>query len=140
MKAALRWFFKYLSISLVFFALMMCVWFWGALKYVYSTGDRAGYVQKFSRRGWLFKTWEGELAMVNLPGAMPEKFEFSVVDPAVANTVTSTMGQRVVLKYEQHRYIPFPIYADTEYFVVEVLPVKDSEAPPALPVPISHKK
>jgi hypothetical protein len=120
---------KYLVIASLLAALAFGLFFWGALKYVYSSGERAGYVQKFSKRGWMFKTWEGELAMVNLPGTMPEKFEFSAVDAAVAERLQATMGQRVVIKYEQHRYVPLPIFAETEYFVTDVHAVQDSAAP-----------
>jgi hypothetical protein len=96
---------------------------WGTLAYSYSSGERAGYVQKFSHKGWLCKTWEGELAMVNLPGAMPEIFRFTVRDGAVAARLNQTMGQRVALHYEQHRGVPSSCFGDTEYFVTEVRPV-----------------
>ncbi|MGZ9076524.1 MAG: hypothetical protein ACXW13_12200, partial [Burkholderiaceae bacterium] len=52
------------------------------LTWNYSTGERAGWVQKLSRKGWLCKTWEGEMAMVSMPGAIPEKFLFTVRDDA----------------------------------------------------------
>ena len=96
---------------------------WATLTYSYSSGERAGYVQKFSHKGWLCKTWEGELAMVNLPGAMPEIFRFTVRDGAVAARLNQTMGQRVALHYEQHRGVPSSCFGDTEYFVTDVRPV-----------------
>jgi hypothetical protein len=96
---------------------------WATLSFSYSSGERAGYVQKFSHKGWLCKTWEGELAMVNLPGAMPEIFRFTVRDGAVAARLDQTMGQRVALHYEQHRGVPSSCFGDTEYFVTEVRPV-----------------
>jgi hypothetical protein len=106
---------------------------WSALHYVYSDGERAGYVQKFSRRGWVCKTWEGELAMVNLPGTMPQIFAFSVRDPKVADTLNQTMGQRVAIHYEQHNGIPTDCFGETEYFVTQVraLEGQPSTAPPA---------
>lgn len=104
------------------------VWMWGSLTFVFSTGERSGFVQKISKRGWLFKTWEGELAMVNLPGAMPEKFEFSVRKDDVAHEIERSLGQRVVLRYEQHRGIPTTAFGETEYFVTEIRPVIDSTA------------
>ena len=122
----LRWIIKYVSILTISVALIGGLWFWASMKYVYSTGERAGYIQKFSKRGWFFKTWEGELAMVNLPGTMPEKFNFSVVDGKVALKLQTLLGQRMVLKYEQHRFIPLPIFAETEYFVIDAIPVMDS--------------
>ena len=90
-----------------------------ALHFSYSSGDRAGYVQKFSKKGWVCKTWEGELAMVNLPGALPEVFRFSVRDDRVASEVNKQLGDRVVLSYEQHMGIP-GCFGETEYFVTGV--------------------
>jgi hypothetical protein len=98
-------------------------WIALALSYSYSEGDRAGYVQKFSRKGWVCKTWEGELAMANLPGAMPEIFAFTVRDEAVAARVTASMGQRVALRYEEHRGLPTTCFGDTVHFVTDVRPV-----------------
>lgn len=91
-----------------------------ALNWSYSTGERAGYVQKFSNQGWIVKTWEGELAMVNLPGTMPEKFLFSVRDDAVAAKISQAMGKRVALVYEHHKGVPSSIFGETEYYVVAV--------------------
>jgi hypothetical protein len=93
---------------------------WASLKITYSEGDRAGYVQKFSHKGWICKTWEGELAMVNLPGAMPEIFSFTVRDDAVAARLNQVLGQRVVLTYEEHRGIPSQCFGETGYFVTGV--------------------
>ena len=72
-------------------------WVWMTLTWSYSEGERAGYVQKLSRKGWLCKTWEGEIAMVTMPGAIPDRFEFSVRDEAVATKINAMAGQRVVL-------------------------------------------
>jgi hypothetical protein len=95
-------------------------WAWVTLKYVYARGERAGYVQKISKKGWLCKTWEGELAMVNLPGAMPEIFHFTVRDGAVAHEMERLVGQRVSLTYEQHKGVPTTCFGDTEYFIVRI--------------------
>lgn len=103
--------------------LLFALYVWIALKFDYSEGERAGYVQKFSRKGWLCKTWEGELAMVNLPGAMPQIFQFSVRDDAVAQHLNDTLGRRVRLHYEQHKGLPTNCFGETEYFVTQVQPV-----------------
>lgn len=103
---------------------IFALWAWITLSYDYSEGERAGFVQKFSKKGWICKTWEGELAMVNLPGAMPEIFHFSVRDDAVAEQLNRTMGQRVTLHYEQHLGVPTSCFGETDYFVTEVRPVK----------------
>ena len=94
-----------------------------AYHFSYSSGERAGYVQKFSKKGWLCKTWEGELAMVTIPGTMPEKFLFTVRRPEVAEAVQKAIGRRVALVYEQHKGLPTTCFGDTEYFVVDVKPI-----------------
>jgi len=88
-----------------------------ALSYSYSAGRRAGYVQKFSRKGWICKTWEGELAMVNMPGAAQERWQFTVRNDSVANELLNLMGSRVSLEYKQHKGVPSSCFGDTEYFV-----------------------
>lgn len=109
-----RLFFIALGLGLLVFALYT----FAAWKFSYSEGDRAGYVQKFSKKGWLCKTWEGELAMANLPGAMPEIFKFTVWDDAVAQQLSSNMGERMSIHYQQHVGLPTSCFGDTEYFVV----------------------
>ncbi len=91
-----------------------------ALSWSYSKGERAGFVQKFSRKGWICKTWEGELAMVALPGTMSEKFYFTVRDDSVTARINQTMGKRVALVYHQHKGIPTSCFGETEYFVADV--------------------
>ena len=93
---------------------------WTALTWSYATGERAGYVQKFSKKGWVCKTWEGELALVSIPGTMSEKFYFTVRDDSVAVRINQTMGKRVALSYHQHKGIPTSCFGETEYFVVDV--------------------
>ncbi|HET7789792.1 MAG TPA: hypothetical protein VFK78_03270 [Gemmatimonadales bacterium] len=100
--------------------LAFCLYTWSALTWSYSVGQRVGYVQKFSRKGFLCKTWEGELAMVNLPGAMPETFYFTVRDDSAAALVSASMGKRVALTYHQHKGVPTSCFGETEYFVTEV--------------------
>jgi hypothetical protein len=92
---------------------------WLTLHWSYSEGERAGFVQKFSRKGWVCKTWEGELAMVTLPGTIAEKFPFTVRDDAVAATLNANIGKRMSLHYEQHKWIPTSCFGETEYFVTE---------------------
>ena len=100
--------------------LVFAGWAWITLHYVYARGERAGFIQKISKKGWLCKTWEGELAMVNLPGSMPEIFRFSVRNEDVARQVEQRVGQRVSLTYEQHVGVPTACFGDTEYFIVRI--------------------
>lgn len=111
-------------------------WVWLTLTWSYSEGERAGYIQKLSRKGWLCKTWEGEVAMVTMPGAIPDRFEFSVRDEAVAAKINALAGQRVVLIYEQHKFVPSNCFGETEYFVTDARPVNEqpvSTAPAVAP-------
>jgi len=90
---------------------------WATMHWSYSTGERGGYVQKLSKKGWLCKTWEGEMAMVTMPGTLSEKFLFTVPDDSVAAAINKTLGKRVALHFDQHRWIPSSCFGDTEYFV-----------------------
>lgn len=93
---------------------------WLTLHWSYAQGERAGYVQKLSRKGWLCKTWEGEMAMVTMPGTVAEKFTFTVPSDAVAAKLNANVGKRMALHYEQHRWIPSSCFGDTEYFVTDL--------------------
>ena len=97
---------------------------WLSLRWSYSEGERVGYVQKLSRKGWFCKTWEGELAMVTMPGAIPEKFFFTVRSDAIAEQLNRTLGQRVTLKYQQHPGVPTSCFGETDYFVSEAKAVE----------------
>jgi len=108
---------KRLIFVLVGLAALAALYFWAALSWSYSSGERAGWVQKFSHKGWICKTWEGELALVSLPGSTPEIFAFTVSDDAVAAQVTKVMGKRVSLHYEQKVGLPTSCFGETRYFV-----------------------
>lgn len=95
-----------------------------ALNWSYSTGERAGFLQKVSNKGWICKTWEGELSLVAMPGAAPEKFLFTVRDEAVAQKIIAVAGKRVTLNYEQHKGLPTSCFGDTDYFVTGVTEIE----------------
>lgn len=106
-----------------------------ALKWSYSTGERAGWVQKFSKKGWVCKTWEGELALVSLPGSTVEKFHFTVHDEAVATQVMGLMGKRVSLHYEEKVGLPTSCFGDTRHFVNKVVVTPDIPLGPGVVLP-----
>jgi hypothetical protein len=110
---------NYLILFLLIAIALVAVYVFAATRWSYSSGERAGYVQKFSRKGWVCKTWEGEIAMANLPGAMPELFPFTVRDEAVAAQINTQLGARVVLAYEQHLGLPSCL-GETQYWVKSV--------------------
>ena len=96
----------------------LAVYTWATLSFSYSRGERAGYLQKFSQKGWLCKTWEGEIAMANLPGTMPQIFPFSVRNDSIAGILNGLSGQRVNITYEQHKGVPTNCFGETEYFII----------------------
>jgi len=93
---------------------------WLTLSFSYSSGERVGNIQKFSKKGWVCKTWEGELSMVPVLGALPEKFAFSVRDDKVAEKLNQSLGKKVALYYDQHRGVPTACFGETDHFVKDV--------------------
>lgn len=88
----------------------------------YSDGDRAGYLQKFSRKGWICKTYEGELAMTTVPGVAPVIWTFSVNmwDDPLAVQINGLLGKKVVLHYREFRHLPSTCFGETPHFVDSV--------------------
>ena len=112
--------FKFVVLPVVVIAALVAAWFWFALSWSFSTGERAGWVQKFSNKGWLCKTWEGELALVSLPGSTAEKFYFTVHDDEAARQITKYIGKRVALHYEEKVGLPTSCFGETRHFVTGV--------------------
>ncbi len=105
------------------------------LNWSYSSGERAGWVQKFSHKGWVCKTWEGELALVSLPGTTVEKFYFTVHDDAVADKISRAMGRRVSLHYDEKVGLPTSCFGDTRYFVKAISDTPDIPIGPGVVLP-----
>jgi hypothetical protein len=117
-----RW--KLILIGLVVVAAgVASLWTLITLSFSYSDGDRVGYVQKFSRKGWICPTWEGELAMTPVPGAAPEIFPFTVRDDAMAKRIKEAEGKRIALHYKEKRGVPTSCFGDTHYFISDVRPL-----------------
>lgn len=119
-REARKWKLKLALILFVVPVLGLAAYTWLVLHYTYSSGERTGYIQKISLKGWLCKTWEGELAMTTVPGTAPQIFSFSVRDEATAHQIAQSAGQRVALTYRQHKGIPTSCFGETEYFVTGV--------------------
>jgi hypothetical protein len=112
---------------------LLAAWAAITLSVTYSRGDRIGYNQKFSRKGWLCKTWEGELAMANIPGQAPELFYYSVRDDRVAERIRQLGGQRIAITYKQHRGVPTRCFGETEYFATSARPAGEAPFPSPFP-------
>jgi hypothetical protein len=115
--------------------LLVAAYFWLALRWSYSSGERAGWVQKFSKKGWVCKTWEGELALVSLPGSAVEKFHFTVHDEAVARDVSAATGKRVTLHYEEKVGLPTSCFGETRHFITKVTATQDIPIGPGVVIP-----
>jgi len=121
-------------ISIVILGTLLFVgYIWLMLNWSYSRGERAGWVQKLSEKGYLCKTWEGEMAIVTMPGSVPEKFLFTVRDVAVADKIKTVMGKRVALDYEEHIGLLFSCFGDTGYFISDVKVIDETPAPLLIP-------
>ena len=111
---------KYVAWIVLLPLILFALYTWASLSWVYSSGERAGYVQKFSLKGYVCKTWEGEIVLVSMPGTQAEKFLFTVKDESVASKVNDSLGKRVKIVYEEHKGIPSSCYGETSYFVTNI--------------------
>lgn len=127
-------FFKRVLLPLLIVLALIVGYFALALRWSYSSGERAGWVQKLSHKGWICKTWEGEQALVSQPGAVAEKFLFTVHDDVVAEDINRLMGKRVTLHYEEKVGLPTSCFGDTRYFVTKVTAVDDISLTPGVVV------
>jgi len=124
-----------LLIALVLLLALLAAYVWLATTWSYSNGDRAGWVQKFSHKGWVCKTWEGELALVSLPGSSVEKFYFTVHDEAAAAQIQQAMGKRVTLHYEEKVGLPTSCFGETRHFVNRITINADIPLGPGVTLP-----
>lgn len=124
--------FKRVILPLLVLVGLIAAYFALALNWSYSSGERAGWVQKLSKKGWVCKTWEGEQVLVAQPGAMAEKFLFTVHDDRVAEDINRLMGKRVALSYEEKVGLPTSCFGDTRHFVTHVTEVDDISLTPGM--------
>jgi hypothetical protein len=127
--------FGWFWITLIALVVLAAAWIWAMLSWSYSSGERAGWVQKFSKKGWLCKTWEGEIALVTMPGTAQEKFLFTVWDDAVAQQINAAMGKRVSLHYEEKVGLPGTCFGETRHWVTGIKAVEDIPLAPGIVVP-----
>ena len=116
--------------------LAIALYFLVVFNWSYSSGERAGWVQKLSDKGWICKTWEGEMAMVSMPGTTTEKFLFTVRDDRIAAEINKVMGKRVALRYEEKVGIPTSCFGETRYYVTGVTVVDEIPLAPGVIMPV----
>jgi hypothetical protein len=107
---------KWVAIPLLVVFAVASLWTWASLSWSYSEGQRAGVLQKFSRKGWFCKTYEGELALYVVSGVAPQIWYFTVRDETVAKQLMGMTGQKVQVSYAEHKGIPSSCFGDTQYF------------------------
>jgi len=125
-----------LTVVLVAIAAVLALYFWAALSWSFSSGERAGWVQKLSKKGWVCKTWEGELSLISMPGASPEKFTFTIWNDTVAEKVNKVMGKRVALHYEEKVGLPGSCFGETRHYVTGVTVSDEIPLAPGIIVPM----
>ena len=96
------------------------LWTLITLSFSYSEGERIGFVQKFSKKGWICRTGEGELAMSPVPGATPQLFPFTVRDDIAVKKIQALAGKKMSLHYQEKRGLPSSCFGDTSYFITDV--------------------
>jgi hypothetical protein len=111
---------KYVLLLAIMAGAVFALYTWASLNWVYSSGERAGYIQKFSLKGYVCKTWEGEIVLVSMPGTQAEKFVFTVKDKAIVSKVNDSLGKRVKIHYEEHKGIPSSCFGETAYYVKDL--------------------
>ena len=112
---------KFLGITTTIIVLILVFFFYWRYYYTYSDGNRTGLLQKFSHKGNLFKTYEGELVLSSIQstggvGIASEKFFFSVADDSLAIKMMNYEGHKVTLHYQQ-KNASLPWRGDSEYIV-----------------------
>jgi hypothetical protein len=107
---------RILLILVVLAVVLVALWTWFALSWSYSEGERAGVLQKFSKKGWICKTYEGELAQYVVGGVAPQIWYFSTRDEKLAQQFSSAVGEQIRLHYTEHRGVPTNCFAETPYF------------------------
>lgn len=121
----MRGFVRVLLVVLLLIVGGVALWTWFSLSWSYSTGDRAGVLQKFSKKGWICKTYEGELALYVVGGIAPQIWNFSTRDPVLAEKLGKAVGEKIQLHYEEHRGVPTSCFAETPYFADSFTIVKE---------------
>jgi hypothetical protein len=112
--------YKIILITLVTVSVIFLSYIWLAKHISYSDGERVGYIQKISKKGWICKTWEGEMQLQSIPGLVAEKFYFTTENDSVVSEINNSLGRKVALTYKQHKGLPTSCFGDTEYFAIEL--------------------
>jgi hypothetical protein len=100
--------------------LLFAIYTFFVVSWSYSDGERAGTLQKFSRKGWMCKTYEGELALYVVGGVAPQIWYFTVRDESIVRQMNDAVGEKVQVHYTEHRGVPTNCFGDTPYWVDQI--------------------
>lgn len=115
---------RFVLVVVVLGILGFAAYTWFTLSYTYSEGERVGYARKLSKKGWICKTWEGEISMTNAVGAQESLFAFTVREESVVEKLRALEGKHVTILYKERVGIPTSCFGDTPYHVYDVRPIK----------------
>lgn len=115
---------KVISLLILGIALVTALYFTFIYYSHYSEGTRAGELIKFSRKGVIAKTWEGEISQ-GISGATIFKFSVENKEKDVIKQLQDLQGRYVKLDYFE-RYKTFFWLGDTKYFITAVEPTESN--------------
>ncbi len=122
---------KILNIAILAVVLVLAIVFWWRYYFVFGEGVKAGNLNFFVKKGYVFKTYEGRLIQDGFKSATPgaiqsNEFEFSVTSDSVAAILERNSGKLVELRYKEYLH-KLPWRGNSNFVVIEVL--KTEEGP-----------
>ncbi len=129
---------KFLRIGLLIVVVLFSLTFWWRYYFVFGEGVKAGNLNFFVKKGFVFKTYEGRLIQDGFksvtPGALQSnEFEFSVTSDSIASILERNSGKTVELRYKEYLH-PLPWRGMSTYVVFEVLKAEEGVGNGKLPV------
>jgi len=128
---------KFLTIGLIILIVIIAIFFWWRYYFVFGEGVKAGNLNFFVKKGFIFKTYEGRLIQEGFKSATPgalqsNEFEFSVMNDSVASILERNSGKNVELKYKEYLH-PLAWRGMSNYVVIEVLKAEEGISNDNLP-------
>jgi hypothetical protein len=128
---------KIIRIGLLIFILILAFGGWWRYYFVFGEGVKAGNLNFFVKKGFVFKTYEGRLIQDGFKSATPgalqsNEFEFSVTSDSIAAILERNSGKTVELRYKEYLH-PLPWRGMSTYVVFEVLKAEEGATNSKIP-------
>lgn len=128
---------KVITIISIVIAVILVILIWWRYYFVFGEGVKAGNLNFFVKKGYIFKTYEGRLIQEGFksttPGAVQSnEFEFSVTNDSVADILERNSGKEVELRYKEYLHA-LPWRGRSNYVVFEVLKAETQDSSGKLP-------